>query len=135
MFKKCREVATRAHFGQARFNGGPYINHPISVAGKFKEEKLKCIAILHDVIEDTVYNSNQLLSEGISKEIVEVVSILSRKKGEPYTQFIMRVCENQDAIRVKIADIEHNLSDLKEGSLKDKYGLALIILKMRCKDE
>ena len=128
-FIKCLEIAKEAHKGQKRWNGEPYINHPLSVALSFEDERLKCIAILHDVIEDSSYDKHILSSKGIRNEIIEIVEILTRGQSESYKNFILRICKSQDAIKVKIEDIKHNLSDLKEGSMRDKYELALFILE------
>ncbi len=129
-YKSCLEIAREAHKGQTRWDKSEYILHPIAVASKLKEEKLKCIAALHDVIEDTMFSKEILLEKGVDKEIIKIVEILSRKKGESYRDFIMRVCLNHDAIKVKTEDIKHNLSDLKGGSLRDKYELSLTLLKI-----
>lgn len=132
MYEKCYRIAETAHKGQKRKIGGQdYITHPIAVANHFEDEKLRCIAILHDVIEDTAVTAVDLLKGGVPREIVEIVNILSRTEFESYVEFIKRILKNQTAISVKIADIQHNLSDLHKGTLRDKYELALYILKER----
>ena len=128
-FIKCLEIAKEAHKGQKRFDGSPYINHPLFVATKFIDERLKCIAILHDVIEDTNYSRELLLAKGIRQDIVAIIDVLSRRTGESYKDFILRICEVKSARMIKIEDIKHNLSDLKDGSMRDKYELALFILE------
>jgi (p)ppGpp synthase/HD superfamily hydrolase len=86
-------------------------------------------AYLHDVIEDCGYTVSKLQKERIPTEVAVNVEVLSRKKGETYFDYIMRV-KNRSVCRiVKIADLEHNISDLKEGSMKDKYRLAKYILE------
>ena len=49
---KAKEIATEAHEGQKRSDGKPYITHPARVAAAVKD-RLKPIAWLHDVVEDT----------------------------------------------------------------------------------
>jgi hypothetical protein len=61
---------------------------------------------------------------------VDIVEIVSRKKGESYKDFILRICKNDDAVVVKIEDIKHNLLTLKKCTMRDKYELALIVLCM-----
>jgi (p)ppGpp synthase/HD superfamily hydrolase len=48
-------LATNAHAGQFDRGGKPYILHPLKVMHYLKtdDEELQCIALLHDVIEDT----------------------------------------------------------------------------------
>jgi hypothetical protein len=57
-------------------------------------------------------------------EIIQQVSILSRQKGVNYFDFIGYIGHFPLARKVKIADLEHNMSDLPEGSLRDKYRFA-----------
>ena len=54
---------------------------------------------------------------------------MSKKEGENYLDFILRVKDDPLAILVKIADIKDNMSSLNECSRKDKYRLALYILE------
>lgn len=123
-------IAKEAHKNQKRWNGDDYITHPISVAEKFmKNDFLYAVAILHDVIEDTYLTKEDLIKREIPAKVVEVVDVLSKKKDEEYGDFILKIKKNIYAKAVKISDIEHNLKDLKEGSMKDKYELALHLLR------
>ena len=64
LVKKAHKDAEKAHSGQFRKSGEPYISHPLSVALILAELKLDyfCIvaAILHDCIEDTSLTKNDL---------------------------------------------------------------------------
>jgi (p)ppGpp synthase/HD superfamily hydrolase len=87
------------------------------------------VAVLHDVVEDTEVTLDDLSSE-FGHVVVEAIDALSRRgKAERYVDFIARAKSNPISRMVKIADIEHNLTDLKPGSMRDKYELALHILK------
>ena len=131
--KKCKKLATHYHKGQIRKfgddKGKPYIIHPQRIASKFDDEILKSVAWLHDVIEDTSVTPEMLLELGVPDEIVYGVEGMSREYDETYLDFILRAKENLFACSVKIADIEDNMMSLKEGSLKDKYRMALYILE------
>jgi len=130
MINRCLQIAELAHDGQYRkFTKEPYINHPIRVSNNFNTEYLKCIALLHDVLEDSDFTSEDLLGWGVGEEIIDVVYILSRKNGESYFDFIMRCLNNNIATIIKIADIRDNLINLHPGSMRDKYELALYILE------
>jgi len=124
-----KQIATKAHKGQKRWDGKPYITHPEAVASNFDDEVLKSIAWLHDVVEDTDIDLTTLACKNFPGYIIYAIDKLTRKKDETYLDFILRVKTDENATAVKIADINHNLSDLKEGSLKDKYRLALYILE------
>jgi guanosine-3',5'-bis(diphosphate) 3'-pyrophosphohydrolase len=143
--------AEKAHSGQFRRDGKPYFTHVEAVANKVLMDWFQLIpyeaqvhwnkhkdhvvaaAALHDVIEDCGITKEQLLEEGFSVMTVEIVDALSKRSGETYFDFIMRI-HNGGAFRVgmvavKLADLAHNISDNpKKGSLLDKYRLAEYIL-------
>lgn len=145
MIQLAKEIATEAHSGQVRKfgpdQGKPYIVHPERVARRISDAYMNfrdstnvgrvCIAWLHDVIEDTDVNGKELLERGMPVEVVYGVQCLSKREEENYYTFIMRIKDTPLVIPVKIADIEDNMSTLKDGSLKDKYRFALHVLKHR----
>jgi (p)ppGpp synthase/HD superfamily hydrolase len=137
-----KKIAHNAHAGQQRKFGKkpngdaiPYIVHPERVATKMKWRKpndatYQIVAWLHDVLEDTQVTREELIERGIGEESVVMVETLSRRHAETYYEFIMRMRYSHMSRKVKIADIEDNMNDgLKEGSMKDKYRLALFVLK------
>ena len=125
-----KQIAIEAHKGQKRkYSGEDYINHPRRVAEKFSTEDSQVIAWLHDVLEDTDFTSKDLLKRGVKPYCIKIVECLSRKEGETYFHFIMRVKDIRQARIIKMEDIRDNISDLREGMMKDKYRLALHILE------
>jgi len=98
------------------------------VADRVVGPEATAVAYLHDTLEDTYLTDTDLLEAGFSEEVVEAVRALTRKDGETYFDFILRVQLNPLAVKVKVADLEDNMSDLHEGSLKDKYRLAHFVL-------
>ena len=131
--EKALRLAIVLHYGQSRkITNEPYINHPKRVAECFLDDKTKASAYLHDTLEDTKI-TEQELREFFPDYVVETVKILTRKKDENYFDFIMRIknSSNLDALMIKSADINDNLRDLGEGSLKDKYRLAQYILQQQ----
>ena len=128
--KIARDIATEAHSGQKRkYTGEDYINHPRRIAEKFSTEDSQVIAWLHDVLEDSDFTANDLLKRQIRPIWIEIVECLTRQEGESYFNFIMRIKDVRQAKIIKIADIRDNLINSKEGSLQDKYRLALYILE------
>lgn len=128
-------IAQEAHEGQKRRNGDPYFTHPVRVAESMIEEFMSetdwmhvAAGYLHDVIEDCGYTKERLIEEGMPPLVALVVDTVSRKEGETYLDFILRIKKLNNAVAVKIADIRDNLSDLNKGSLRDKYQMALYIL-------
>jgi len=147
LVETAEEIATKAHEGQIRKfgpdKGKPYIIHPKRVAEKFvnhispnspNNEELMAVALLHDVLEDTDITKEELKNLGIPENVIEQVDILTKREGEIYLDFILRIkesgdkCFNSYAMIVKKEDILDNMLSLPEGSLKDKYRLAYYIL-------
>jgi len=129
------KIAREKHEGQTRKigedKGKPYIIHPERMANTFEEAVLKAASWLHDVVEDTDTTFEDLLELGVAKEIVNVLRYVTKKKGEPYKDFIFRILYNTWAMKIKIADINDNLKSCPEGHMKEKYRLALWILEYR----
>src|SRR6056297_982830 len=132
MLEKAIRIATEAHEGQTDKAGKEYILHPLRVMSNCKSNTEKICAVLHDVIEDTEITLNDLKNEGFSDEILTVLDLLTKRPGENYDSFIGRVCSNESACRVKIADLKDNmdlsrLGQPTEEDLKrqDKYEKAL----------
>lgn len=111
LYARAVQIAVCAHAGQTDKGGNPYIEHPMAVAGKMKEEELKIAAVLHDVLEDSDITAEELLKNGFPREIVEAVQVLTYKKTDPgtYEEYIARVAKNRMARAVKISDIRHNM--------------------------
>lgn len=131
-FTLAEKIAIEAHAGQIRTRGEdkgkPYIIHPQRIASLFDDPYLKSVAILHDTLEDTDVTEKDLLDRGISPIVVDMVKVLSKKVGENYLDFILRIKADKWASRIKVADINDNMVSLDKGSLKDKYRLAKHIL-------
>ena len=124
------KLATKMHEGQKRkYSDYDYIIHPIAVANRFKDESHKIVAILHDTIEDTTLTIDDLIKYGLSSNIVEAIDILTKKDGQDYLDYLILVKTNKLARRIKIEDLKHNLSDLKDGCQRSKYNISLYILK------
>lgn len=130
------EIAIKAHEGQIDLGGNAYIEHPKAVARMLTTDVEKAVAYLHDVLEDTSVTEKDLLNMGISKEIVDIVKILTKKKTESYKEYIESVKVHPIARNVKIADITHNMdmSRISNPSKRDikrleKYKKALLHLQ------
>lgn len=103
-------IAYRAHEGVTDAHGVPYIEHPLAVMRLlegFPEPELKCVALLHDVLEDSDY-TEAMLRDVFSKRVVDAVVALTKHPGQSYEDYKVAVLSNPDAIRVKMADIRHN---------------------------
>lgn len=135
MLKKAEKISREAHKGQTRWGGEPYITHPEAVANSDSLKNYfgcQIVAWLHDVLEDTDVKVQDLIDAGFDKGLIGAIVNLTRLGKESYLDYILRVKRDEIARKVKIEDLKHNLSDLKKGSMKDKYILALYILE-ECK--
>lgn len=110
LLNKMLVLATNAHAGQYDKGGKPYILHPLKVMHylKSEDEELQCIALGHDVIEDTKVTYVQLRELGITERIIEGIRALTKIPGETYDEYKERVFSSEDAMRVKMADLRHN---------------------------
>lgn len=108
MTKKAMIISYKAHDGQLDKGGVPYVFHPFHVAEQFNDEKHICVALLHDVVEDTDVTIEDIANFGFDDEIVQAVKCLTKPKGMDYFDYIEIVKTNPIAIRVKLADLEHN---------------------------
>ena len=130
-------IAYRAHHGQKDYNGVPYIFHPIHLAEAMDDEISCCVALLHDVVEDTDVTLAQL-EEIFPKEVTEAVSLLTHREGVDYFEYVRCIKDNPIARKVKLADLAHNsdqsrcvgsgLTEQRKAAWKDKYEKATKIL-------
>lgn len=132
--RKAMIIAYEAHKNQVDKSGVPYIYHPIHVAEQMNTENECIIALLHDVVEDTNVTFKQL-EEVFSKEIIDILKLLTREENIEYDEYIKRIKNNSIACKVKIADLTHNLDKTRldfvtEVDVKrnEKYKKALQIL-------
>ena len=102
-------LASQAHSGQVDKAGAPYILHPLRVMMAMGDDDSRVVAILHDVVEDSDITLDDLHAEGFPALVVDAVDALTRRQGEAYEAFILRVGQNNIARSVKIADLRDNL--------------------------
>jgi (p)ppGpp synthase/HD superfamily hydrolase len=103
-------IVTNAHAGQFDRGGAPYILHPLKVMHylKSEDEELQCIALGHDVVEDTNVTYAELRAAGITERIIAGIKALTKVPGETYEEYKEKVFANTDAMRVKMSDLRHN---------------------------
>ena len=103
-------LATNAHAGQFDRGGKPYILHPLKVMHYLKtdDEELQCIALLHDVVEDTSTSWHDLEDIGCTERVLAAVKALTKMPGQTYDEYKEGVFANEDAMKVKLCDLRHN---------------------------
>lgn len=127
LLKKAYVFAARAHKGQIRRSGEPYLSHPLEVTNMLAEMRLDkttlAAGLLHDVLEDTDVTAVDL-TEAFGKEIahlVEGITKISRvqesspetRQAESIRKIILTMTDDLRVIFIKLADRIHNLKTLK----------------------
>jgi (p)ppGpp synthase/HD superfamily hydrolase len=130
-------LAVKAHAGQVDKAGQTYILHPLRLMFKFQNESHRIVAVLHDVVEDSDTTLADLTNLGFSAHIVKAIDCLSKKPGEHYDDFILRLSSNELAKAIKIEDLKDNLNltrmdviNEKDLARAGKYHKALMRLLM-----
>ncbi|MCD8088486.1 MAG: HD domain-containing protein [Oscillospiraceae bacterium] len=106
--EKARKIAYQAHEGQVDKAGKPYTEHLEFVASHVETEAEKCVAYLHDVLEDTDYPPENIETI-FGQEIYQAVCTMTHQNGEDYFDYVRRVSQNPIARRVKMADLTNNM--------------------------
>lgn len=109
LLQRAIALATKAHEGQIDKAGKPYLDHPLFVMENVNSLEEKIVAVLHDAVEDSELTFEQLKSAGFPEVIVKAIEAITKIEGEAYATYLERVIANPIALRVKIADVTHNL--------------------------
>jgi (p)ppGpp synthase/HD superfamily hydrolase len=114
---KAIELASKAHAADYDLDGNPTILHPLAVGMMGKTDAERIVGFLHDVVEDTRYDFDDLEEIGFSEEVLSALRLLTHDKETPYMEYIERICKsgNKTAINVKLNDLRHNLARGREG--------------------
>lgn len=124
--KKAYELANKAHEGQTRATGEPYIIHPLAVAYILAELRMDeeglIAALLHDVVEDTEYTVEDI-KKAFGEEIaflVDGVTKLSKfhykdkedQQTENFRKMFLAMARDTRVVVIKLADRLHNMRTL-----------------------
>ncbi|MEV4256161.1 HD domain-containing protein [Spirillospora sp. NPDC049652] len=125
--ERAHAVAERAHAGQYRRNGDPFITHPVQVAllaaQSGADHQVVCAALLHDVPEDTPVNLDELRAR-FGHEIADLVEGLDRldRFGTPPT--------DERVLLLKVLDRLHNMRTLDPLPPAKRHAKALHTLEV-----
>jgi len=126
LIERAFELARKAHEGQNRKSGEPYIRHPLAVATIVANQGIDDVtvagALLHDAVEDTNVDLEQIKTEfGVDlADIVDGVTKLDRVKYDSAEQqqaasmrkMIVAIASDLRVLIIKLADRLHNLRTL-----------------------
>ena len=134
--KKAMMIAFNVHKEQFDKTGLPYIFHPFHLAEQMADENSICVALLHDVVEDTDITFEDLQKEGFTEEIIDSLKLLTHNLDVPYMEYVKLIKTNPTARLVKLADLKHNsdltrLNKISEEDIKryNKYQEAIKLLE------
>lgn len=133
--KKALVISFNAHKDQLDKSGMPYVYHPYEVAEHMETEAQTCVALLHDVVEDTDITLDELAAD-FPAEVIDALRLMTHDKSVPYLDYVRKIGTNPIAAKVKLADLTHN-SDLtrldavteKDLERVEKYKKARMILE------
>ena len=142
------KIATKAHKGQTRWGGAPYITHPLRVsklaghiaanmsnAGRLARSDVticEIVGVAHDIEEDTSVTAKDLSEQGVTQGQLFILKKLNKHNFDSYRDMICAIRFHKLASIVKYADITDNMYDLEgKKTMKDKYSLALLLLDER----
>ncbi len=120
------EFSAKAHEGQERLSGEPYITHPIAVAkilaGLHLDAGSIKAALLHDVLEDTPHTLRDiekefgrgvaLLVNGVSKLDKLHFDSAAEAQAESFRKMLLAMVKDLRVILVKLADRLHNMQTI-----------------------
>ncbi|NLC96473.1 MAG: GTP pyrophosphokinase [Erysipelotrichaceae bacterium] len=112
-------TAYNAHHGSYDKFEIPYIFHPYHLAEQMDDEYSTCVALLHDVVEDTDYTIEDL-EKLFPKEIIDALLLLTHDNEVPYLKYIENIKSNKLATKVKLADLKHNSDTTRLEKIEDK---------------
>lgn len=136
--KKAYEFSEKAHEGQIRRSGEPYISHPLGVSGILAELKLDVDTIitglLHDTVEDTSVTLKDIedhfgstvarLVDGVTKISLMKFRNTHEKQGENIRKMIVAMGKDVRVVLVKLADRLHNMRTLNHMSPEKQMRIA-----------
>lgn len=132
------EFGARAHEGQQRLTGDPYITHPLSVARTVAELSLDAdsivAALLHDVLEDTQVSLKTLQAE-FGETVARLVDGLSKlthltftsrveQQAANFQKMMLAMVDDIRVVLVKLADRLHNLRTIGVMPLDKRHRIA-----------
>lgn len=146
IIEKAYEFSEKAHEGQLRRSGEPYISHPLNVAGILADLKLDIDTIvtglLHDTVEDT-----EVTLEDVKREFGDTVAALVdgvtkigqmnfrnsfEKQGENIRKMIIAMGKDVRVVLVKLCDRLHNIRTLNHMPYEKQERIAQETLEIYC---
>lgn len=138
LLRRAYEFAAKAHSGQKRSSGEPYIIHPLNVSATLTKLKMDVDSIiaglLHDVVEDCDIEPEEIETE-FSPTIAQIVVGLTKiskikfktreeSQAENFRKMVVAMAKDVRVIIVKLADRMHNMRTLQYMSKEKQQKIA-----------
>ncbi len=138
LVRKAYDFSAKAHEGQTRRSGEPYVQHPVAVAGVLTLLRTDVAAVvaglLHDTLEDTVATPAELERE-FGKEVVHLVDGVTKigkitfrsyeeKQAENFRKMLLSMADDIRVVIIKLADRLHNMRTLEHLSEAKRHEIA-----------
>ena len=105
ILEKAIRLAAKTHRGQKDRFRKPFVLHVMRVIGRGNDLEEQVLGALHDVIERSDIEIEDLREKGYPERVLQALDNISRREGERYSDYIERVELNNLATRVKIHDL------------------------------
>jgi guanosine-3',5'-bis(diphosphate) 3'-pyrophosphohydrolase len=137
-------LAKKAHEGQKRHTGEPYITHPVAVTRILADMRMDpqtiMAALLHDVVEDTQV-TNEDIENAFGKEVADLVDGVTKltqiefetrahAQAENFRKMVMAMAKDIRVILVKLADRLHNMRTISSLPPKKRRRIAVETLEI-----
>jgi GTP pyrophosphokinase len=127
LVSRAYEFSAKAHAGQTRKSGEPYLKHPLAVAGLLTSLRSDVPAVvaglLHDTLEDTLATPEALERE-FGKDVARLVDGVTKigkihfssheeRQAENFRKMVLSMADDIRVILIKLADRLHNMRTLE----------------------
>lgn len=126
LIRRAYNFSAKAHQGQIRKSGEPYVTHPLEVSALLADMRLDehaiCAGILHDTVEDTDATCEQI-EELFGRQVADIVDGVTKlnipfntqfeKQAENFRRMLVAMAKDIRVILVKLADRLHNMQTLQ----------------------
>ncbi len=144
LIEKAYDISEKAHRGQIRFSGQPFVIHPIAVAQVLAQLGMDSAsiiaALLHDTVEDTLITLPEL-KEKFNEEIAALVDGVTKlgkvslttkeeQQAENVRKMLLAMSQDIRVIIIKLADRIHNMRTLSFMSPQKRRDKALETLEI-----
>lgn len=137
------EFAAKAHTGQFRKSGEPYIIHPLAAAHYLADQKIDhviiCATLLHDVPEDTIIKIEEI-EKNFGSDIASMIKGITKlgklkyrgveRYLENLRKMFIAMAEDVRVMIIKFADRIHNLRTLEALPPQKRYRVSLESLEI-----